>query len=68
MQAPHQASTMMDDDYAQAAAMMQGAPAQYGALDNTQHVTFQDEPQVMSAPAEEQHHYDVTDPNVHQLE
>lgn len=68
MQAPHQTSTIIDDDYAQAAAMMQGAPTQYDAMDNTQHVTFQDEPQVMSAPAEEQHHYDVTDPNVHQLE
>ena len=59
---------MMDDDYAQEAAMMQGAPTQYDAPGSMQHVTFQDEPQVMSAPAEEQHYYNVTDPNVHQLE
>ena len=59
---------MMDDDYAQEAAMMQGAPTQYDAPGSMQHVTFQDAPQVMSTTAEEQYHYDVTDQGAHTQE
>ena len=68
MQAPHQIPNLMDDEYAQEAAMMQSAPTQYDAPGSMQHVTFQDEPQVIPAPAEEQHHYDVIDQSAHQHE
>ena len=58
---PGQSMMTSHDDYAHSAAMMSGPSSHNETQAPTQHVMFDDVPQIMAAPVEEMLDYDGTD-------